>query len=249
MSDNERSFGGTTFRAVGPVEACHLILNSARTAGRGVHVHLLNAYSLALADTSSDLKEAYADGALNFSDGKPLTWFTRIGGVRLSQVRGPALFNSVLDHGRAEGVRHFLLGSTEETLLRLTEAIERDFPGAKIVGTFSPPFRPMTAEELRAQDDRIRLAEADIVWVGLGTPKQDYEAKRLAKSLAMCAVAIGAAFDFTSGQKREAPRLFGMLGLEWAFRLATEPRRLWRRYLFGNLRFLKVAFREVVSQR
>ncbi|MDP9889822.1 exopolysaccharide biosynthesis WecB/TagA/CpsF family protein [Pseudarthrobacter enclensis] len=102
----------------------------------------------------------------------------------------------------------------------------------------SPPFSAMSPREYESQDRRIEDTNPDIVWVGLGTPKQDFEAQRLATAGNFFAVAVGAAFDFSAGTKKEAPRWITALGFEWLFRLAAEPKRLWRRYLIGNFVFL-----------
>lgn len=204
-----------------------------------VDVHLANAYTIALADGDSDFRAVLTGAVANFPDGRPLEVLTKGTRLPLHQVRGPALFGDVMDIGRQWGLRHYLLGSTDETLSRLCAELESRYPGVEIVGSSSPPFRALTAAELTAQDEAIRESGADIVWVGLGTPKQDFEVQRLANSIPTLAIAVGAAFDFVAGTKREAPRWVRKLGLEWMFRLASEPRRLWRRYLFGNTAFLR----------
>ncbi|HEY0889037.1 MAG TPA: WecB/TagA/CpsF family glycosyltransferase [Nocardioides sp.] len=208
------------------------------------HVHLVNAYSIALASTDPALSAVFASGVC-LPDGKPLGWIARwLRGVpTFRQVRGPQLFLDVMDGGRDVGLRHFLLGSTEETLQRLRTELERRYPGVEIVGTHSPPFRPLTDEDFVAQDSHVLTAAPTVVWVGLGTPKQDFEALRIARDLGLPAVAVGAAFDFTAGVIEPAPEWMSACGLEWFYRLIREPRRLWRRYLFGNLRFLWVAMR------
>ncbi|WEO77979.1 WecB/TagA/CpsF family glycosyltransferase [Cryobacterium sp. SO2] len=235
---------------VGPVEfvssdslrAVHQILDLVHD-GRGVHVHLANAYTVSLADTSPEYRSVLAAPAINFPDGKPIGWTSALRGhsPALRQVRGPQLFLDVFDAGRAHGIKHFLLGSTPEVLASLQLVLADRFPGVQIVGVESPPFRPLSPEELAAQDSRIRDTAADIVWVGLGTPKQDVEAQRLAGSLPIVAVAIGAAFDFAAGTIRPAPAWVTAIGFEWAYRFAREPRRLWKRYVFGNARFVKTA--------
>ena len=113
-----------------------------------------------------------------------------------------------------------------------------------MVAAESPPFRPLTAAEVAAQDQRIRQSGAELVWVGLGTPKQDHEVARLAAELPVVALAVGAAFDFLAGTKPQAPLWMQRSGTEWAFRLASEPKRLTRRYLWGNPRFLQAALRD-----
>ncbi|WP_374209944.1 WecB/TagA/CpsF family glycosyltransferase [Pseudarthrobacter raffinosi] len=206
-------------------------------AGQPGDVHLINAYSVALADSDSEYRQSLSGAFCNFPDGKPLSWATALSRTPLSQVRGPKIFEDAMSQGRARGVRHFLLGSTPETLEALQSSLESRYAGVQIVGSESPPFRTLSEEELTDQDSRIRGLNPHIVWVGLGTPKQDYEVARLAKS-GFLAVAVGAAFDFSAGTKPEAPAWMTKVGVEWVFRLASEPRRLWRRYLFGNLRFM-----------
>lgn len=212
--------------------------------GQGVHVHLANAYTVSLADSSLEYRGVLAAPAINFPDGKPIGWTSILRGQSpaLRQVRGPQLFLDVFDAGRAHRIKHFLLGSTPEVLASLELVLADRFPGVLLVGIESPPFRKLSAEELREQDERIRASGADIVWVGLGTPKQDVEALRLAGTLPVVAVAIGAAFDFAAGTILPAPSWMTALGIEWVYRFAREPKRLWRRYVFGNARFLKAAF-------
>lgn len=223
-----------------PLHAAQMLCELAVTPRKsGAHVHLINAYTVAIADKRHDFAELLRRGSINLPDGKPLTWVSRIrrDDVPLSQVRGPQFLLDVINHGRKVGVKHYLLGSTEEVLEKLESNLLEQYPGAEIVGCHSPPFREVTREELEARDAAIRATGAHVVWVGLGTPKQDYEAKRLADALPVVAVAIGAAFDFAAGTLKEAPHVYRLLGMEWAYRLAKEPRRLWRRYLFGNSRF------------
>lgn len=235
--------GGLIFQPSGPHAAANYIVKLAR-ARACVHVHLANAYTIALSDRDDAYRQLVNSGVV-FADGKPITWISRLARHRpkIQQVRGPQFFLDVLDIGRHSDVRHFLLGSTDETLKELRTSLIAQFEGVQIVGSYSPPFRPLTPEESAYQDALIRQSDADIVWVSLGTPKQDVEAARLALSTARPAVAVGAAFDFAAGGLPVAPTWMRSVGLEWAFRLASEPRRLWRRYLFGNVRFMWAVLR------
>ncbi|MDQ0031446.1 WecB/TagA/CpsF family glycosyltransferase [Arthrobacter bambusae] len=217
-------------------ELCRLAKVQGRP--RGFSFHLVNAYTVALAHRDDRYAKLLATSTANFPDGKPLTWWKPRSGKRLQQVRGPRLFEEVMNVGRESDVRHFLLGATEETLSQLEASLQARHPGVNIVGSFSPPFRTMTQDEIRHQDKAIADSSAEIVWVGLGTPKQDWEVERIASELPVLAVAVGAAFDFSAGTKRRAPEWISKLGFEWLFRLLSEPRRLWRRYLIGNLVFL-----------
>lgn len=240
-----RHLAGLPIKIAAPEQAARWVCEVAAADPRAVDVHLANAYTLALAHSDGEFREVLSEATANFPDGKPLAWVTRFGSSPLMQVRGPELFTNVMDIGREFGLRHFLLGTTNETLSLLQGELERRYPGVHIVGAYSPPFRALTSEELLAQDEAIRASGAHITWVGLGTPKQDFEARRLAYSLPGVAVSVGAAFDFVAGTKREAPEWMISYGLEWVFRFATEPRRLWRRYLIGNVVFL----RSVISRR
>lgn len=239
-----QSIGGLFFQPTGPSGAAEYVIGMARDRSTA-HVHLANAYTIALADRNRSYRQLINKGVV-FADGKPLTWYSRLARQepRIRQVRGPQLFLDVLDLGRPFGVRHFLLGSTDELLEQLCERLTDRFEGLQIVGSYSPPFRPLTADEIAAQDALIRQSEADIVWVGLGTPKQDIEAARVAQCTSRPTVAVGAAFDFAAGTRRMAPRWMQRAGLEWLFRLGSEPRRLWRRYFFGNARFVWAVSRQ-----
>jgi len=213
---------------------------------------LVNSYTFALADTDPVYKSLLARSGVNLPDGKPLV--TALNGLDRSgqpfgQVRGPSFFVRCLDAGRVQGVRHFFLGGRPELLELLKEAVDRRFPGVQIVGLNSPPFSSLTSIERAQQDSEIQASNADVVWVGLGTPKQDFEAQRICDSLGVTTAAVGAAFDFVAGTKPEAPDWMHRLSLEWVFRLMSEPRRLWRRYLFGNTRFLMLVLREARGRR
>lgn len=233
---------GVPITACEPAVAARLVVD--RAAGplhSGQDVHLCNAYTLAQADRDVVLHALLRRATLNFPDGKSVVWANRLQHrghhPPSTRVYGPDLMRAVVELGRPAGLRHYLLGSTPEVLTALTARLRGDYPGVRLVGVESPPFRDLTEAERQAQRDRIRRSRAQLVWVGLGTPKQDREAARLAAELPVVAVAVGAAFDFIAGTKRQAPRWMRSNGLEWCFRLAQEPRRLWRRYLFGNVRF------------
>ncbi|MFE9643721.1 WecB/TagA/CpsF family glycosyltransferase [Streptomyces sp. NPDC006365] len=223
------------------------------TARQGSDVHLSNAYTLALADRDTELRGVLRSASLNLPDGQSVVWANQLlhRGTPLPSTRvyGPDLLLDVFALGQNTDVRHFLLGSTPHVLEGLHRELRRRFPKARIVGTCSPPFGPLSADELRRQAEEIRAADADIVWVGLGTPKQDRWAADLCTQLPVVAVAVGAAFDFVAGAKRQAPSWMQSNGLEWMFRLGCEPRRLWRRYLFGNARFLRGVVRQATRVR
>lgn len=235
-----------------PVTACTRAQAARRTielatspGPSGVDIHLCNAYTLALADADPSLADVLRRATVNFPDGMSVVWANRLVhrglGLPSERVYGPDLFGDVLSLGRQVKLRHYLLGSTWEVLAALDERLRRRYPGALIVGMDSPPFRALTDPEREHQAARIRASGAQVVWVGLGTPKQDLEAAMLSRELPLVFVAVGAAFEFVAGTKPQAPLWMQHNGLEWLFRLGCEPRRLWRRYVFGNARFVRAA--------
>jgi N-acetylglucosaminyldiphosphoundecaprenol N-acetyl-beta-D-mannosaminyltransferase len=204
-------------------------------------VHLCNAYTIAAASRDESLRRHLEGGTLNLSDGMPLVWIARHLGLEglTERVYGPHLMAGALDRGRATGTRHYFYGSSPEVLDQLRRAVAARWPGVEVAGTESPPFdRTPTDEDLAGSVRAMEEVGSDLVWVGMGTPKQDHLVERLKAVGPHTYVAIGAAFDFIAGTKPQAPRWLQAAGLEWLFRLASEPRRLWRRYLFGNARFL-----------
>lgn len=228
---------GVRIDAIPIEEAVELILDG---QARGA-VHLCNSYTLSLACSDAGLSAVLNNGRLNLPDGKPLIWVARWLGLRhmARRVYGPELMQRALEGGQPRHTRHFLYGSTPDVLGTLTASISRSWPEALIVGSLSPPFGQLSDVELDAAITAIESAQSDVVWLGLGTPKQDLVADQLAgRSSSTTFVAIGAAFDFIAGTKRQAPHWMREHGLEWAFRLASEPRRLWKRYLVGNSVFL-----------
>lgn len=237
-----------------PITACSRGAASARILEvasselkAGFDVHLCNAYTLALADKNRAIRAMLCSSALNLPDGMSVVWAIRFlyrsAGLPHERVYGPDLFLDVFEQGQAIGLRHYLLGGAPHVLEDLHAELTHRFPQAKIVGFESPPFRELTAAEKHEQMHRITASGAQIVWLGLGTPKQDWVAADLAGRHPAVFVAVGAAFDFIAGTTRQAPTWMRSNGLEWVHRLATEPRRLWKRYLFGNARFVSTAIR------
>ena len=170
----------------------------------------------------------------------PLVWLCRAAGYRyVTRVYGPDLMLALCKAGCASGLRHYFYGGAEGVPESLAQSLTRQFPDLQITGTFSPPYRPLSPQEDSAIIDRINQTLPDIVWVGLGTPKQDFwVADHRGKVNAAALIAVGAAFDFHSGRVKQAPLWIQRSGLEWLFRLIQEPRRLWKRYLVDNLIFL-----------
>jgi N-acetylglucosaminyldiphosphoundecaprenol N-acetyl-beta-D-mannosaminyltransferase len=243
---------GVPITACTPTQAALEVVRLATTdLDHGVDIHLCNAYTLALADKDAPFKALLQRASINFPDGKSVVWANKLlhrqKTIPNDRVYGPDLLLDVFENGQELGLRHYLLGSTPQVLWGLETELRRRFPKAAIVGSVSPPFRALTEQETAEQTARLVESKAQVVWVGLGTPKQDWESARLAGDIAAIFIAVGAAFDFIAGEKKQAPMWMQRNGLEWLFRLAVEPRRLWKRYLFGNARFLRATIREMIG--
>ncbi len=188
----------------------------------------------------SELRRIQNSSGMATPDGMPIVWICRLRGYQqVSRVYGPDLMLALCRRSVDKGFTHFLYGGAEGVPEQLSQNLQRRFPGLKISGTLSPPFRPLTPEEGAAMTQRINDANPDIVWVGLGSPKQErWMAEHRSKLTAPVLIGVGAAFDFHAGIKKQAPYWMQRAGLEWSFRLVTEPKRLWRRYLRDNPSFL-----------
>jgi N-acetylglucosaminyldiphosphoundecaprenol N-acetyl-beta-D-mannosaminyltransferase len=177
-------------------------------------------------------------------DGMPLVWVGRLQGRKhMGRVYGPDLMLAVMALSEQKGWRHFFYGGADGTAETLHKRLVERFPKLLAVGTYQPPFRPLQAAELAALQETIRLARPDVVWVGLSTPKQErFMAEHLSKLDVTLMFGVGAAFDFLAGKVRQAPRWMQRSGLEWLFRLCSEPRRLWKRYFKNNPLFVARIF-------
>lgn len=190
------------------------------------------------------LREIHNRSGMTTPDGMPMVWAGRHCHARIDRVYGPDLMRAVLDEAQRQGWRSFFLGGAPGVAERLTGRLRTSVPGIAVCGWESPPFRPLTEEEDAELVARINTAAPDILWVGLGTPKQErWMAEHRPALDVPVIVGVGAAFDLLSGTIPQAPRWMQRRGLEWAFRLLAEPRRLWRRYLLNIPRFLVAVVR------
>lgn len=200
------------------------------------YVCCATAHGLVEAQSDPELRRTYNESWLTTPDGMPLVW---LGPRGVERVYGPDLMLAVCDTGRAVGLRHFLFGGQPDVAETLRERLIARFPGLEIVGTLTPPFGAADAIDpalLRAEIARTR---PDVIWVGLGSPKQErFMAQHWRELETGVLIGVGAAFDFHSGRVRQAPRWMQRSGFEWLFRLATEPRRLGWRYLRTNPLFV-----------
>ncbi len=187
-----------------------------------------------------ELLRIHNDSGLTTPDGMPMVWAARYAGAKsVERVYGPDLMLAVCEQAAEKGWGSYLYGATDEVLDRLRANLTERYPGLKIVGAYSPPFRPMTPDEDAAAVRAINDSGAEIVWVGLSTPKQErWMDAHVGLVHAPVLVGVGAAFDIHAGNLRQAPKWMQRSGLEWLFRLASEPRRLWRRYVINIPKFL-----------
>jgi N-acetylglucosaminyldiphosphoundecaprenol N-acetyl-beta-D-mannosaminyltransferase len=195
------------------------------------------------------LRHIHNTAGLVTPDGMPLVWLSRLQGKRyVERVYGPDLMLALCERSVSKGYRHFLYGGTEDALEQLESNLQHRFPTLQIVGKCSPPFRPLTEEEDEQIVRMINKASPDIIWVGLSTPKQErWMASHVHRLTAPVLLGVGAAFDFHAGLKKQAPRWMQRSGLEWLFRLATEPRRLGPRYLVNNPLFVLLVLRQILG--
>jgi N-acetylglucosaminyldiphosphoundecaprenol N-acetyl-beta-D-mannosaminyltransferase len=180
----------------------------------------------------------------------PLVWGLRALGIpSASRVYGPDLTPTVMARAATEGVPVAFVGGTDPILDRLIERAAKEFPDLRVVYRVSPPFGPTTSEDDERIARAINASGARIVFVGLGCPKQERWMARQRGNVGAVMIGVGAAFDFLAGAKPQAPELLRRWGLEWTFRLLTEPRRLWKRYLHQNPRFVLFFARQLLATR
>jgi N-acetylglucosaminyldiphosphoundecaprenol N-acetyl-beta-D-mannosaminyltransferase len=184
-------------------------------------------------------------------DGMPLVWLSRyLGQKQVNRVYGPDLMLAFCEYSVARGYRHFFYGGAPGVAQELATALKARYPGVQVTGTYAPPFRAVGSMEESSVIESINSANPDVVWVGLGTPKQDcWVAQHRPLLNAPILVAVGAAFDFLTGRVSQAPIFMQHSGLEWLYRLMKEPRRLAYRYLIYNPLFLMLVFMQLSRLR
>jgi N-acetylglucosaminyldiphosphoundecaprenol N-acetyl-beta-D-mannosaminyltransferase len=221
-------------------------------AGQTGYVCVCNVHAVMAAAEDPPLRDALLRSSINVPDGQPLVWAMSALGHRLeSRVYGPELMARACARAAHTGQRLYLYGGRNQgALVQLALNMRQRNPGIKIVGGYSPPHRPLTDEERVAVVREINASKADVVWVGIGVPKQEKWMTEMRTTLkAPVLIGVGAAFDFHAGLVPQAPPWMQELGLEWAYRLAHEPRRLWRRYTRYNPRFVRDFSRQLVAHR
>ena len=209
-------------------------------------------HSVMVAQDDPLMRDALTHSVITVPDGMPIVWAANMLGEHLpNRVYGPELMHRYCERSVERGHRVWLYGGRDQgALVQLALTLRKRHPGIKIVGGYSPPFRPLTDEEDGAIADQINDSRPDVLWVGIGVPKQEKWMVRMRDRLevpVMCAV--GAAFDFNAGRVSQAPRWMQERGLEWTYRIAQEPRRLLPRYLYTNPRFMLAFARQYLAER
>lgn len=210
------------------------------TSGERQYVCVTGVHGVMESQRDPALRRIHNAAGLVTPDGMPLVWLSRFHGQRrTTRVYGPDLMLALCERSIATGYRHFFYGGGDRVAERLVQRLERRFPGLAVAGVYTPPYRTLTQGESDEVVKQINDTKPDIVWVGLGTPKQEHwMAQHVHRLTASALIGVGAAFDFHAGVKAQAPRWMQRNGLEWLFRLMSEPRRLGRRYLVNNPTFV-----------
>ena len=206
---------------------------------RGKYICVSNVHTTVTGYEEADYRNIQNTAALALPDGKPLSLYSKKHGFpEAERVTGPDLMGELFS--RDNGLRHYFYGGKEETIQVLSEKLPGEYPSLRIAGMVSPPFRPLTEEEDERELQKMNDAKADIIWIGLGAPKQErymYEHRGKVNGVM---IGVGAGFDYNAGTIKRAPMWMQKLSLEWLYRLMQDPKRLFRRYFATNFKFLRL---------
>lgn len=218
--------------------------------GQGGYVCFVNAHLAVAGREDEAVRRAIDESLMSLPDGRPVFATGRLRGVGpLEPIPGPDFMEAMLARRSEPPFRHFFLGGTQAVLDRLVALVGRRFPDAEVAGAYSPPFRTLSSAEWSQVIATVRAAAPDLIWVGLGAPKQELFMQEHWRALAPAILlGVGAAFDFMAGSIARAPPWMRRAGLEWCFRLSREPRRLWRRYAYTNTMFVAYSVRDGLAR-
>jgi len=235
----------------GAVESLGRWLRAVRSPGAASpYICACDVSNVMRAQSDAQHMRALRHADMILADGTPLAWVSRLRGERRTgRVPGPDFLSAVCERSLREGWSHYFYGGADGIAGRLGEVLTRDYPGINIAGSASPPFRTPTKDEIERDLAHINASGADIVWVGLGCPKQEiWMLEHRARLEGRVLVGVGAAFDFHSGRIERAPPWMRERGLEWLYRLLAEPRRLWHRYLVLAPGFVALSLAEAAAE-
>lgn len=213
---------------------------------RGRYICVGNVHTTVMAFEDAEYMRVQRKAAFVLPDGKPLSVESRKRGFpQAERVAGPDLMEQMFTKGAAgNGLRHFFYGATEVTLQQLKEKLKAHYPELQIAGMYAPPFRELTKEENEQVVSLMNDAKPDLIWIGLGAPKQEKWMAEHEGQFFGVMLGVGAGFDFHAGTVRRAPKWMQRLSLEWLYRLTQDPKRLWKRYLSTNRKFIKETAKE-----
>lgn len=205
----------------------------------GDYITVLNVYSTVLAYNDNEYLRVQNSAVMAIPDGGPLSFIgKRRGYSHMSRTAGPSLMEEIFKQSKTNKYRHYFYGSTEKTLSNLKSELMKKYPEINIVGMYSPPFRQLTPDEDKAICKNINLLQPDIIWVGLGAPKQEFWMERHQGKVEGCMIGVGAGFDYFAGNIKRAPLWMQNNNLEWVYRLIQEPKRLIKKYWTTNFKFI-----------
>jgi len=204
------------------------------------YITVTGVHGIMVSQRNEKVKAAHLQSFITVPDGMPLVYIGKMKGFcDISRCYGPDLMDAVMAVSPKEGYRHFFYGGQEGRAQELKQHFENKYPGAKVVGIYTPPFRPLNDGEVKELSELIVDCKPDFLWVGLSTPKQElFMNEFISKLDVKIMFGVGAAFDIHTGYISSAPIIMQKLSLEWLYRLVQEPKRLWRRYLINNPLFL-----------
>ncbi|HEY2409158.1 MAG TPA: WecB/TagA/CpsF family glycosyltransferase [Polyangiaceae bacterium] len=217
----------------------------------GEYVCVTGVHGVMEAQRDPKLREILNQSLVTTPDGMPMVWLGRLAGFRrMRRVYGPDLMLEICRASVADGQSHYLYGGNTGVANELADCLRERVPGIRIVGTFTPPFRPLTADEESRLSQELEALQPDFFWVGLSTPKQErFMARYKGRLPAKVMLGVGAAFDMHTGRTKQAPGWMQRAGLEWLFRLLQEPRRLFKRYAVNNPAFVWKVLQQKVGLR
>lgn len=205
----------------------------------GDYICVSNVHTTVTSYEDASYRRVQNGGIMAIPDGGPLSSVGRRRGAKnMGRVTGPSYMGEVLKISAEHGWTHYFYGSTQETLDKLKVKLEKAYPGLQIVGMYSPPFRPVSVEEDREIVEAINIASPDFLWIGLGAPKQEKWMATHQGKVKGLMVGVGAAFDYYAGNIKRAPSWMQKMNLEWLYRLMQDPKRLWKRYVSTNSKFI-----------
>ena len=212
---------------------------------RGDYICVSNVHTTVMAHDDDSYMSIQNGGAMALPDGKPLSIVSRMKGFKEAQrVTGPDLMGEIFSRSEKKSYKHYFYGSTEDTLNTLRKKLEEKYPGMMITGMHSPPFRSITNEEDKEIIRQINDCNPDFIWVGLGAPKQEIWMHNHKGKFNGVMIGVGAGFDYYAENIARAPKIMQDLGMEWFYRLLQDPKRLWKRYLVTNCKFIIYIIKE-----